>query len=277
MTGKQNMIDCHLHLFDPVRFPYAPDTHYRPAGHEIATLAQMRAVLAANGIERVLLVQPNSAYGTDNAMMLDAIAQSGGLWRGMAVVDPDIDIDHLCALKRQGVIGATCVLQNYSPEGLRRFPALIEKLVGLDMIFDVQFAGDEIFAAQSLFAGSPVRLAIDHCGRPDLSQGRDAPAFRALLDLADRAAPTTIKISGHHKFAPFPWPFEAADPFIAEILSAFTPARSVWGSDWPFLRVPERVDYSPLLPLAARYLDSDAARDQLFRRTALREFWGERD
>jgi hypothetical protein len=29
------VIDCHVHVFDPARFPYAPGTFYAPAGAEI--------------------------------------------------------------------------------------------------------------------------------------------------------------------------------------------------------------------------------------------------
>ena len=42
-------IDCHNHVFDPVRFPYGADTPYRPAGQELGTTAQLRNVLDAYG------------------------------------------------------------------------------------------------------------------------------------------------------------------------------------------------------------------------------------
>ena len=32
-------IDCHNHVLDPARFPYADDASYKPAGQEIATAA----------------------------------------------------------------------------------------------------------------------------------------------------------------------------------------------------------------------------------------------
>ena len=48
-------IDTHCHLFDPVRYPYRPDTPYRPAGQEVATLDQMEAVFAAYNVGRALL------------------------------------------------------------------------------------------------------------------------------------------------------------------------------------------------------------------------------
>ena len=32
-------------------------------------------------------------------------------------------------------------------------------------------------------------------------------------------------------------------------MAAFGPQRCLWGSDWPFLRAPQRLDYGPLLHL----------------------------
>ena len=40
-------IDCHIHAIDPVRFPYAADTPYRPSGQEIAPAAHLVRVLDA--------------------------------------------------------------------------------------------------------------------------------------------------------------------------------------------------------------------------------------
>lgn len=267
-------IDCHLHLLDPQRFPYGEGTPYRPEGQEIGTLHQMRAVFDANGVTRALLVQPSSGYGTDNSAMLDAIQRSGMDWRGIAVVGPDVTHDQLAALKAGGVAGVAYNLPFHPAGYYKAFAHVTEMLVDLDLVLDIQFEGDGIFEALELLGNAPVRLAIDHCGRPDLSAGRDSAAFRALLALADRAPDTVIKLSGHHKFAPFPWPFETAAPFVADLLAAYTPDRCVWGSDWPFLRVPERVDYGPLLTLAAQSLPDDAAREKVFRRTAERMFWG---
>src|ERR1700710_1099235 len=98
-------VDCHLHLLDPLRFPYAADTPYRPAGQEITTAAQMNQMFAAYGIRNALLVQPNSGYGDDNRCMLEAIAASDGRFKGIAVVPHDSAEADLTRLKAQGVLG----------------------------------------------------------------------------------------------------------------------------------------------------------------------------
>ena len=53
-------IDCHNHIFDPIRFPYTDNAVYRPVGQEIATAAQFSAVMNAYGIRHALLVGPTS-------------------------------------------------------------------------------------------------------------------------------------------------------------------------------------------------------------------------
>lgn len=270
----QPKIDCHLHLLDPARFPYRADTSYCPSGSEIGTLAQMRAVFEANGVTRALLVQPTSGYGPDNSAMLDAIRQSGGTWRGIAVVEPDITYDALSAFKSEGIVGVAYNMPFYAPGHYRAFAPVTEMLEALDMVLDIQFEGDGVFEAQDIIGNSKVRVTIDHCGRPDLTQGQNSPAFKALLGFAEREAETVIKLSGHHKFAPFPYPFEASIPFVDALLAAFTPDRAVWGSDWPFLRVPERVDFSPLPALLARHLPDPDDQAKVFHDTAMRVFWG---
>ena len=46
-------IDCHNHVLDPLRFPYAADTIYRPSGQELGSAAQLTEVLDAYGVRRL--------------------------------------------------------------------------------------------------------------------------------------------------------------------------------------------------------------------------------
>ena len=47
------------------------------------------------------------------------------------------------------------------------------------------------------------------------------------------------------------------------LVDAFTLDNCVWGSDWPFLRAPERVDYGPLLKLVERLFPDPADRRKM--------------
>ena len=77
------MVDCHVHVFDPVRFPYAPDAYYAPAGQELGTPARLAGVLDWHGVDHAVLVGPNSGYGDDNSCLLDTLAAGEGRYRGM--------------------------------------------------------------------------------------------------------------------------------------------------------------------------------------------------
>jgi len=93
-------IDCHVHVLDPARFPYRADTHYRPAGQETGTAAQLLDVMDAYGARYALIVGPNSGYGLDNRCLIDAIARSAGRCKGIAVVANDASRADLEALKQ---------------------------------------------------------------------------------------------------------------------------------------------------------------------------------
>src|SRR5271155_5476776 len=102
---EEPKIDCHVHVFDPARFPYGANTHYAPTAQEIGMPTQLAQVMAAYGTRYALLVGPNSGYGLDNACMLDTIARGAGRYKGIAVVANDATSDQLQALKRAGVVG----------------------------------------------------------------------------------------------------------------------------------------------------------------------------
>lgn len=264
-------IDCHCHLFDPARYPYRPDTPYRPAGQEVATLEQMNAVFAAYGVQRALLVQPNSGYDQDLSCMLAAIAESEGRFKGVAVVPRDISAAELASLRGRGVIG---VAFNASFHGMAYYAAaqpLLEKLVALDLCLQLQWEKDQIFDLLPLVRDFPGRLLLDHCGRPEVTDGVDGAAFQAVLDLG-RTGRTWVKLSGYTKFSREPWPHRDVWPFVRSLQQAFGPHRCLWASDWPFIRAPGRVDYGPFLKLAETLFPDSVDRACLFWRNAAELF-----
>ena len=95
----------------------------------------------------------------------------------------------------------------------------------------------------------PVRVLIDHCGRPTPAAGLDQPGFQALLRLA-RTGRVNVKLSGYSKFSRPGYPFEDCWPFVARHRRRVHARRCLWASDWPFLRAPQRQDYGPLVELA---------------------------
>ncbi|MGB3274837.1 MAG: amidohydrolase family protein [Castellaniella sp.] len=264
-------IDCHLHIIDPQRFPYREDTRYRPAGQEIGTAIQFRAVMRAYGVRHALLVGPNSGYGFDNRCMLDAIAQGEGRFKGVGVVPNDVSAARLAELRSQGVLGVTV---NVSLEGVEHFSqadTLFNRLADLDMFAQIQYEKDQLLGLLPLIGRTRTRLLVDHSGRPDTAAGLNQPGFQALLRLADTGR-ALVKLSGMSKFSTMAYPFADTRPYQQALLDAFGPEGCLWASDWPFLRAPERLDYGPLLLLAQDLMPDAQARRQVMWDTPRRLF-----
>lgn len=259
----ESKVDSHCHLLDPARFPYAPDVAYRPAGQEQAPLEQYLQVMDAYGIQRALLVGPNSGYHLDNRCLLDALARGEGRFRGIAVVRPDITRGELRALRDAGVIGVAWNATLLGTTHYREARELHRHLADLDLLVSLQVEHDQLIDLLPVVRQSGLRFLIDHCGRPAPAGGLRQPGFQALLDLAATGR-VAVKLSGLQKFSIEPPPHADAMPYVRALLDAFTLDACLWASDWPFLKAPQRVDVGPLVRGVERWLPDAADRRKLW-------------
>jgi predicted TIM-barrel fold metal-dependent hydrolase len=264
-------IDCHAHVFDPVNFPYGADIEYKPSGQEVGMPAQLDAVMKTYGVTHALLVQPNSGYGSDNSCMLDTIARGRGRFKGVAIIDFDADLAALRALQAQGIVGAAFNPTFHGTDYYKRSAGLIERLAALDMFLQIQSEHDQLSMFVPWIEAIPVRVLVDHCGRPTPQEGLNQRGFQALLRIA-RTKRVSVKLSGYSKFSKLPHPFEDCWPFVRAIVEAFTLDHCLWASDWPFLRAPQRQDFGPLAELAGLLFPDAAERRKLFYDTPRRLF-----
>lgn len=264
-------IDCHHHVFDPARFPYAADTPYRPAGQEIGTAAQLLAVFDAYGVRHGLVVGPNSGYGEDSRCLLDVLDLAGQRLKGVAVVDNAVSREELQRLQQGGVLGITFNIAALGLDFYTGTEPLLDMLVELGMFVDVQVEGDQLVAIAPMLRKSGVQVLIDHCGRPRVGAGLQQGGFQTLLGMADTGR-CAVKLSGMVKFSGQAFPFSDAWPYVAALVDAYGYDALLWGSDWPFLRSPVRVDYGPLLALAERLVPDPEDRRRLMWETPRRLF-----
>ncbi|WP_441234082.1 amidohydrolase family protein [Bradyrhizobium sp. 930_D9_N1_4] len=259
-------IDCHIHAIDPVRFPYADDTPYHPSGQEIAPAAQLIRVSDAFDVRHALVVATNTGYGSDSRILLDTLRQGGGRFKGVAVVENDVEIEELERLKAAGIIGVAFNVPFHGADYYLKTASLLEKLTSLGLFLQIQVEQDQLLDLLPLIENSNVRLVFDHCGRPSVAQGVSGRAFQTLLAIG-RERDAHIKLSGHYKFSRQAHPYEDTWPFIAALVEAFTLDRCVWGSDYPFLRAPERLDYGPLLAVLTKLFPDASDQHRLLWRT----------
>ncbi|MEO8486985.1 MAG: amidohydrolase family protein [Betaproteobacteria bacterium] len=255
-------IDCHVHVFDPVHFPYAADTFYRPAGQETGSAEQLMSVLDAYGTRYALIVGPNSGYGLDNRCLLDAIARSDGRCKGIAHVANDIGLAELEALKAEGIVGVAWNVTHYGAAYYEDASPLLERLRALGMFVSLQVERDLLVPFAPMLVRSGVRLLIDHAGRPSVTEGLDQPGFRALLELAATRR-VFVKLSGMMKYSRQVFPFADTRPYFDALLDAYTPDACMWASDWPNIRAASRVDYGVLLKHIEQMLPDPAHRHRV--------------
>jgi predicted TIM-barrel fold metal-dependent hydrolase len=264
-------IDCHMHVIDPARFPYHPAVAYKPSGQEIGTAAQYDAVMAFYGVTHALIVQPNSGYGSDNALLLDTIARGQGRFKGVAIIDFDASPSELRDLKARGIVGAAFNPSLYGSDYYMPARKLVERLAELGMFLQLQTEHDQLLPFVKWVEEIEIATLIDHCGRPTVAAGVNQPAFQALLRLAQTGR-VTVKLSGYAKFTQQSWPLDDCEPFVRALVDAFTLDHCIWASDWPFLKAPERNDFGPNMVLVQRWFPDASDRAKLFSGTAKRLF-----
>jgi predicted TIM-barrel fold metal-dependent hydrolase len=272
VTEPWPIVDTHVHLFDPVRFPYGRHVAYTPQPHETATVEQLVDLMHCSDVDHAVIVTPMAGYQSDNSAMLDALARYPDRFRGIAVVEADIADGDLIAMKRQGVVGTRVDLIGRGTEYLRgEGRSLPGRLKDLGLILQIQCENDQLVAVQDILRRDAGRVVIDHMGRPDARRPTDQAGFQTLLRLAD-SPDVYIKLSGPFRFSQTGWPHPDVDPFIAALVRAFGPDRCIWGSDWPFIRMERRMDYAPTLRNLDRWLPAAEDRAAVLARTPARLF-----
>lgn len=222
--------DAHCHIFGPAnRFPYAAARTYTPPD---APYEKMEALHRLLGVERAVIVQA-ACHGTDHSAMLDAIARSNGRYRGVGLVKPDVSDARLQRLHEGGVRAArfNFVPHLGTPPSPDAVQTVAQRVAPLGWHICVHVDGASLLEWLPHLRKLPVPFVIDHMGRIDATQGADAPAFRALLDLAsvDNA---WVKVSGIDRISAGHRPFTEGLPFVRKLVQAM-PQRTLWGTDWP--------------------------------------------
>lgn len=243
------MIDTHVHLLDPARYPFPERTEgYRPTDDELGCLANLDAVMALAGIDKAVLVQP-SVYGYDNAALFDAVAAYPDRFRGIAVVPAEAaELRALAA--RPGIAGIRLNLTDFKGEAFdaTRFGARLKMAGDAGLIVQVLAPCRQLASFLPQIDGATGPVIIDHLGSPDIAQGPEGTEFRRLLQLG-RNPLIYLKLSGAFRSARDVPPWPSLRPYVSAILENFAPAQLLWGSDWPFLnhRGPSGLSYATTL------------------------------
>jgi predicted TIM-barrel fold metal-dependent hydrolase len=265
-------VDAHCHVFDTARFPYSAEASYRPPDHEQGSAAQFSAVLDAHRLSHALLVSPTSGYAYDNRCMVAAVRESRGRFKGIARVRPGTSERALVELRDAGVVGIRLDLVTDGAAAAAD-PAVVRLLAQaqeIGWLVQVQCERDQLHEAAPALRTARVSLVFDHCGRPDAERGVNQAGFAALLEFGREGH--HVKLSGPFRFFNAFSSTARVEPFVEALLETFTAQRCVWGSDWPFLRLPMRMDYGPVLANLERWIPDERERRQVLWDTPARLF-----
>ena len=224
--------DCHVHVFgDPRKYPFFAGRTYTP---DIASVDELRRMLSALRLDRVVIVQP-SVYGTDNSCTIDGMRELGDRARGVAVIDDTITDAQLDAMGKAGIRGIRLNLATAGisdPNAARqRFDNAVARIQkrGWHIQFNTQLPVIEALSPQ--FLASPVPLVIDHFGGATAARGVEQPGFAALVNLV-KSGKAYVKISGSADSVSTQPDLADVMPLARALISA-NPQRILWGTNWP--------------------------------------------
>jgi 2-pyrone-4,6-dicarboxylate lactonase len=241
-------VDAHCHVFGPgAEFPYAPERKYTPCDAGKDALFALRDRL---GFARNVIVQA-TCHGSDNRALLDALAHSRGMARGVVTIKNTVSDRELHAMHDAGVRGARFNfvkrLVDFTPQG--ELLAIARRISALGWHVVVYFEAPDLPELWNFFGELPGTVIVDHMGRPDVTKPVDGPEFERFVKLmrdheniwSKVGCAERLSVSGPPALNGEPHPYRDVIPFAQRLVETF-PDRVLWGTDWPH---PNLKDHMP--------------------------------
>ncbi|NYT35843.1 amidohydrolase family protein [Allopusillimonas soli] len=246
-------VDAHAHVMRKDG-PLSTLRHSAPARD--VSVEEYLGVLDAHGVRYGLLTAP-SFYGTDNSVLLDALARAGGRLRGTAIVDPAISQMQLAQLKAQGVCGVRLNwVKRAAVPDIRSaaYQSLLGKLRELEMHVELYLEGSLLPDVLPVLQASGARIVVDHFGSPDPAQGVHGRGFVMLCE-AIQAGTTWVKLSA-------PYRLGEADPrdYVGPLLEGLGRERAIWATDWPWVGFEDAFTYQQCIDWLHAWIPDAAVR-----------------
>ena len=252
-------------MFGPAeRYPYGADLRYRPP---LAPLDDYLALARRLGIERYVFVQP-SAYGRNNACLLDALRAVGAQCRGIVDVDekiPDAELERLHAAGVRGVRVNVNPIKPPEPGFSRTMLPRIERLDArcaergwmLDFLTPGWLTQELLPVMKKLKS----RYTVAHMGMFLAKDGPEQSGFRQFLDFLREGDRCWVKLTGVYRMSVAPGFADAARH--AQALIETAPDRIIWGSDYPHLSFADKVGSMELFNLLGQWALDEATRRKI--------------
>lgn len=248
----RNATDAHCHIFGPAaQYPFAADRTYTPPDAGVDLFIALQKKL---GLSRAVLVNA-SCHGVNNAPIIDAIAASGGTFRGVANIDSTFDEKAIADLDSKGIRGCRFNFVKHlgGVPDMNEFHLIVNRIKQFKWHVVMHFDAIDLVAHKDLLNNLPIPYVIDHMGRVPTKDGLEQQPFKILLEFAKRDN-CWVKVCGAERISSAGPPFTDAIPF-AKALIQLAPDRVLWGTDWPHPNIKEHMpndgDLVDLIPLMA--------------------------
>lgn len=248
--------DCHAHVLR-TGLPLVAGRHSAPLRD--AEVQEYLGVLDAHGLRYGVLTAP-SFYGSDNQLLLQALAAAGGRLRGTAIVEPEAGDAELDALYARGVRGIRLnwlrrpsLPDSGSPAYRRLYARLRER----GMHVEVYVEAEHLPGVLPPILESGVALVLDH-----FAGLGGAPVALDTLLAAFAQGRTWVKLSA-------PYRLGGRDPVALTdlLLRECGAERLLWGTDWPWVSHEDEVHYALCLQWLHEWLPDSAIRNIILRDT----------
>lgn len=253
--------DCHMHF-------YAPQDRTSPGatgGFSLppADVATYRAMLHRLGLTRFVAVQ-SIAYGFDNRVMEEAVAEFGDAGRMVVVVPPDSDPGFVRDFDRKGGRGVRAYMLAGAPYRWDELDGLGRLVAPFGWHLQVQLDGRTLPDVEDLLRGLPCEVVIDHNGKFLEPVDTDSPAFASLLRLLDTGR-AWVKLSAPYETSKSGPPHYEDVSRLARALVAHAPDRLVWATNFPHPGRSVPPDEKALLDLLSDWAPDRAVRDRILK------------
>ncbi len=254
----RTIVDTHAHIYseDTDSYPRIYAKPYLPPPGR-GTIEDLKQEAAANQVDRVVVVQTFTVYEHDNRLTIDTVRENADWTTGVLNLDPfdDASIGLMESAREIGVRGNR-VSQGWPSDDsvLPEHRRLWEAARRLDVVICALLNPPNRRSLTRLLEDYPdVPVVLDHCANLSAADAPGSDGLKTVLELAqfeNLHAKLSFIVTGSEQ------EFPCADMFemVKQIISAYTPDRCIWGSDFPTSLWIPKVTYQQHLAIFQQHM-----------------------
>ncbi len=238
------IIDTHTHVISPntATYPTAPIGGHQSEGSQARPVDAEGLVRAMDqaGIAKAVVVQASTVYGHDKRYVATTVPAHPDSFVGVYSIDAMADdaVTQIDRWQAEGLSGFRLFTTGSTMPGQadwlgheRSYPAWAHaEAHGIPVCLQMTMAG--LPALRTLLEHFPqTKVLLDHCARPDLSDGKPYGAAEALFDMATFPG-LHLKLTNRTLAAASDGRSTPAD-FLDKAVAVYGARRIAWGSNFP--------------------------------------------